>query len=156
MEALNASSFDCTSDAFSPVISTTRMSEGSPCRNPRPREKPSDLRAWAMIISPICSTALTSCSRVATVASIESRSVWKCRIAKPFDFGMSQSFKTSIGDRGEGAFRSDHHLRQIDDRSVARGVNAVDVVTSDAPEDFREASIDFTNPARSATSGMPR
>ena len=92
IELPKASSLDRVSETFSPVISTTRMSEGSSCKNPRLRENPSDFRAWLMMISPICSTALTSCSSVATVASMVSRNVRKCRTANPFDFGMSQSF----------------------------------------------------------------
>ena len=60
-----------------------------------------------------------------------------------FRFRDVPELQASIGDRGEGAFRPHHHLRQINDRSVARGVNAVDVVTSDAPEDFGEAPVNF-------------
>lgn len=88
---LTFSSLALTSALDSPLISTTSMSDGFPCRNPSPRENPSDFRACEMISWPMCSIAAGFSSSSATVASIECFKVLKCSTANPRALGICHS-----------------------------------------------------------------
>ena len=74
MCAAQPSIFDATSDSESPVNSTTKRDSGLPSMKPVIREYSRFAWACLTIMPPMCSTAVGSSSKAATVASIDSMS----------------------------------------------------------------------------------